>query len=76
MAQDTNFGLGLVASEEIPKGSELVVLPQHIPLRFGSLESEDGDGLDSVLANLARQVPGQCLCFHIPSLQLGSVISI
>ncbi|KAK9935433.1 hypothetical protein M0R45_022536 [Rubus argutus] len=57
MAQDANFGLGLVASEEIPKGSELVVLPQHIPLRFVSLESEDGDGLDSVLANLARQVP-------------------
>lgn len=74
MAQDTNFGLGLVASEEIPKGSELVVLPEHIPLGFGSLESEDGDGLGSVLANLARQVPGQCFCFRIPSLQLGSVI--
>lgn len=60
IAQDSSFGLGLVASEEIPKGSELIVLPEHVPLRFGSLESEGGDGgLDSVLVNLARHVPGK-----------------
>lgn len=58
IAQDSSFGLGLVAIEEIPKGSELIVLPEHVPLRFGSLESEGGDGgLDSVLVNLARHVP-------------------
>ncbi|PQM42954.1 protein PLASTID TRANSCRIPTIONALLY ACTIVE 14-like [Prunus yedoensis var. nudiflora] len=58
IAQDSSFGLGLVVSEEIPKGSELIVLPEHVPLRFGSLESEGGDGeLDSVLVNLARHVP-------------------
>ncbi|ONI31823.1 hypothetical protein PRUPE_1G332800 [Prunus persica] len=58
IAQDSSFGLGLVASEEIPKGSELIVLPEHVPLRFGSLESEGGDGgLDSVIVNLARHVP-------------------
>ena len=43
IAQDSSFGLGLVASEEIPKGSELIVLPEHVPLRFGSLESEGGE---------------------------------
>lgn len=58
IAQDSSFGLGLVAIEEIPKGSELIVLPEHVPLRFGSLESEGGDGgLDSVFVNLARHVP-------------------
>ncbi|KAM5566882.1 hypothetical protein ABKV19_015146 [Rosa sericea] len=59
IAQDTSFGLGLVASEEIPKGSELVVLPEHVPLRSGPLESDGGDGADAVLANLARQVPDE-----------------
>ncbi|KAL6187532.1 hypothetical protein ACLB2K_038930 [Fragaria x ananassa] len=59
IAQDASFGLGLVATDEIPKGSELVVLPEHVPLRFGSLESDGGDGADAVLANLARQVPDE-----------------
>lgn len=63
IAQDTSFGLGLVATDEIPKGSELVVLPEHVPLRFVPLESDSGDGADAVLANLARQVPGKCICF-------------
>ncbi|KAM2658404.1 hypothetical protein EV2_021116 [Malus domestica] len=57
IAQDSSFGLGLVASEEIPKGSELIVLPEHVPLRFGSIESDGGDGVDSVLDDLARLVP-------------------
>ncbi|KAL6189897.1 hypothetical protein ACLB2K_036298 [Fragaria x ananassa] len=59
IAQDASFGLGLVATDEIPKGSELVVLPEHVPLRFGSLESDGGDVADAVLANLARQVPDE-----------------
>lgn len=58
-------GLGLVASQDIPKGSELITLPHHIPLRFGSLKSEDVDPVDPVLANLARQVPGTKLLFRI-----------
>lgn len=62
VAQDTTNGLGLVASEEIPKGSDLIALPHHIPLRFATLESNGGDGLHSALVNLASQVPGTC--FH------------
>ncbi|KAK6122415.1 hypothetical protein DH2020_043857 [Rehmannia glutinosa] len=46
------LGLGLVASEDIPKGSDLISLPQHIPLRF---EAKDGES--STLIALARQVP-------------------
>lgn len=47
-------GLGLVASQDIPKGSLLIALPDHIPLKF---ESDAADGADSVLVDLARQVP-------------------
>nr|XP_015895374.2 actin-histidine N-methyltransferase [Ziziphus jujuba var. spinosa] len=57
IAQDTSNGLGLLASEEIPKGSDLIALPDQIPLRFTPLESDGGDGLHSVLIDLARQVP-------------------
>lgn len=45
---DNSFGLGLVASQLIPKGSLLIALRGHIPLRF---ESDGGDGADSVLVN-------------------------
>lgn len=62
VAQDTTNGLGLVASEEIPKGSDLIALPHHIPLRFATFEYDGGDGLPSALVNLASQVPGTC--FH------------
>ncbi|KAL9456974.1 hypothetical protein AB3S75_006081 [Citrus x aurantiifolia] len=48
------YGLGLVASQDIPKGSLLIALPDHIPLKF---ESDAGDGADSVLVDLASQVP-------------------
>ncbi|KAL0296586.1 UNVERIFIED_CONTAM: hypothetical protein Sradi_6710700 [Sesamum radiatum] len=47
------LGLGLVASEEIPKGSDLIILPQHIPLRF---DAKDGE--PSALIDLARHIPG------------------
>lgn len=61
IAQDTSNGLGLLASEEIPKGSDLIALPHHIPFRFSPLESHGGDdALHSVLIDLARQVPGIC----------------
>ncbi|XP_052205759.1 uncharacterized protein LOC127810363 isoform X2 [Diospyros lotus] len=48
------YGFGLIAAEEIPKGSDLVSLPHHLPLQF---ESDRGDATHSVLLNLARQVP-------------------
>ncbi|KAG5532075.1 hypothetical protein RHGRI_026627 [Rhododendron griersonianum] len=57
IAQVDPYGLGLVASDEIPKGSDLIALPHHVPLQFGSIETDGGDGAYSVLANLARQVP-------------------
>ncbi|KAM7255189.1 hypothetical protein ACFE04_020430 [Oxalis oulophora] len=43
------LGLGLVAFEDIPKGSDLIVLPNHIPLKF--------DANDAVLLHLATKVP-------------------
>ena len=52
---DETIGLGLVASEDIPKGSDLIALPHHIPLSF--------EFDHSVLSNLARKVPGMAFCF-------------
>ncbi|KAG5135724.1 hypothetical protein AAZX31_08G044900 [Glycine max] len=49
---DSSNGLGLVAKEEIPRGSDLIVLPHHLPLRFTSLQQDP-----SLLHHLARQVP-------------------
>ncbi|XP_075660189.1 uncharacterized protein LOC142630018 [Castanea sativa] len=46
---EETIGLGLVASEDIPKGSDLIALPHHIPLSF--------EFDHSVLSNLARKVP-------------------
>lgn len=62
IAERDPYGLGLVASEEIPKGSDLIALPHHIPLRFGSSVEEDGgDDAYSVLVSLAGQVPGKSI---------------
>ncbi|XP_014505966.1 histone-lysine N-methyltransferase setd3 [Vigna radiata var. radiata] len=44
-------GLGVVAKEPIPRGTDLIVLPHHLPLRFTTLEH------DPVLHHLARQIP-------------------
>ncbi|CAK7326802.1 unnamed protein product [Dovyalis caffra] len=55
ISQDGTNGLGLIASQDIPKGSQLIALPDHIPLKFGD---EDGvDVVNSVLVNLAQKVP-------------------
>ncbi|XP_004150615.1 actin-histidine N-methyltransferase isoform X1 [Cucumis sativus] len=56
-APGAHTGLGLLASHHIPKGSELIILPHNLPLRFESPEAGDSDEADSVLVNLARQVP-------------------
>nr|XP_010906939.1 actin-histidine N-methyltransferase isoform X1 [Elaeis guineensis] len=59
IADHPSHGLGVVATEEIPQGSELVVLPSHLPLRFRRDPESDGggEGADSVLNQLARRVP-------------------
>ncbi|PSR91042.1 Histone-lysine N-methyltransferase [Actinidia chinensis var. chinensis] len=71
IAQVDPYGLGLVSSEEIPNGSDLIALPHHVPLKFGSLESDSGDGAYSVLVNLARQVPAlnSSMMVHFWTLQ-------
>ncbi|XP_028798450.1 actin-histidine N-methyltransferase-like isoform X2 [Neltuma alba] len=57
IAQVDSKGLGLMASEEIPRGSDLIVLPHHVPLKFRSPVSNHEDEPDSVLVNLASHVP-------------------
>ncbi|KAK3043109.1 hypothetical protein RJ639_001224 [Escallonia herrerae] len=47
------YGLGLVATDEIPKGSDLIALPDHLPMRFESNGARDS----AVLASLVGQVP-------------------
>ncbi|MBA0862284.1 hypothetical protein Goshw_006767 [Gossypium schwendimanii] len=54
ITQDTTYGLGLVASGGIPKGSDLIVLPEHVPLKF---QSDKDDGADSVSLPLSNRVP-------------------
>lgn len=56
IAQGDSFGLGLVASEDIPKGSDLIALPQHIPLKFSGSSSEP-ENSHSALIKLAHHVP-------------------
>lgn len=50
------LGLGLIASEDIPQGSDLITLPHHIPLRF-----EAKDDQSSALTQLASHIPGMLL---------------
>ncbi|KDP38111.1 hypothetical protein JCGZ_04754 [Jatropha curcas] len=57
ISQDGTNSFGLIASQAIPKGSELIVLPDHIPLKFGPLDFEVADGATSALVNLAQKVP-------------------
>ncbi|XP_073282570.1 uncharacterized protein [Primulina huaijiensis] len=51
-SDQNELGLGLVASNDIPKGSELIALPHRIPLKFED-ENEDFP----ILTNLARHIP-------------------
>ncbi|KAK8923420.1 hypothetical protein KSP39_PZI019559 [Platanthera zijinensis] len=48
-------GLGLSALSEIPGGSELIILPGHIPLRFQ--RSVDPHDFDSALIQLSKRIP-------------------
>lgn len=69
IADRGEYGLTLVASEDIPRGSRLVALPERLTLRLRW--SQDGDGADrpdSPLSQLVHRVPGDFLslivCFH------------
>ncbi|KAL5052501.1 hypothetical protein RYX36_033183 [Vicia faba] len=53
------LGLGLVAKEEIPIGSELIVLPQHLPLHFTSFHQDSNDDENSLLLQLSSHVPDE-----------------
>ncbi|CAN7094105.1 unnamed protein product [Brassica rapa subsp. narinosa] len=53
LSQDTPFGFGLISTEQIPQGTDLITLPPHVPLRF---ESDDAPP-SPLLAALARRVP-------------------
>ena len=55
LSQDTPFGFGLISTEQIPQGTDLITLPPHVPLRF---ESDDAPP-SPLLAALARRVPGK-----------------
>ncbi|KAI4379089.1 hypothetical protein MLD38_005428 [Melastoma candidum] len=49
-------GLGLVASQDIPKGSDLIALPDRLPLGF-DVDGRDGTEANPVLVELASKVP-------------------
>ncbi|XP_058078500.1 uncharacterized protein LOC131226792 [Magnolia sinica] len=55
IADVPSLGLGLVASQEISKGSELIALPNHLPLSFR--DSPDANGSDGALIEIASCVP-------------------
>ncbi|KAK9105910.1 hypothetical protein Scep_022754 [Stephania cephalantha] len=56
---DGDCGLGLVSTDQIPKGSDLIGLPSHVPLRIGSVGDADnvGGGVEPALLGLVRRVP-------------------
>lgn len=54
IADVPSYGLGLVASHDIPQRSDLIALPPHVPLRF----DDTNDGSSSVLTDLALRIPG------------------
>ncbi|WOL06603.1 histone-lysine N-methyltransferase setd3 isoform X1 [Canna indica] len=52
------YGLGVVATDEIPSGTELIALPTHVPLRFDRAP-EAADGAHSTLMELAQRIPDE-----------------
>ncbi|KAF3331542.1 histone-lysine N-methyltransferase setd3 [Carex littledalei] len=53
----SDFGLGVVSTDGIPAGSELINLPSHLPLRWNHPVGRTSDGAYAVLTKLAEQVP-------------------
>ncbi|XP_020090366.1 histone-lysine N-methyltransferase setd3 [Ananas comosus] len=54
---DSSYGLGVVSADDIPPGSDLIVLPTHLPLQFHRPPDPRRDGAHSLLAHLASKVP-------------------
>ncbi|XP_020269603.1 fructose-bisphosphate aldolase-lysine N-methyltransferase, chloroplastic isoform X2 [Asparagus officinalis] len=52
IADHTSHGLGLLSTEPIADGSDLIALPDHLPLRF-----DPQDEPESALGRLAARVP-------------------
>ncbi|XP_073010064.1 uncharacterized protein [Typha latifolia] len=57
IADHTSHGLGVVAADAITTGSDLIVLPNHLPLRFHPSTGNGNDGAHSALVQLATRVP-------------------
>ncbi|KAL2904598.1 Histone-lysine N-methyltransferase setd3 [Bienertia sinuspersici] len=55
IAHIPSYGLGLLASHEIPQGSDLIVLPPHIPLKFDVFNH--GSSYSPILTDLALHIP-------------------
>ncbi|KNA19815.1 hypothetical protein SOVF_057960 [Spinacia oleracea] len=53
ITQHSSYGLALVASREIPQGSDLISLPAHLPLKF----DDESDDSSLLLNDLATQTP-------------------
>ncbi|TXG57040.1 hypothetical protein EZV62_018353 [Acer yangbiense] len=62
---DTTYGLGLVASQDIPKGSLLISLPHHIPLKF------EADDADSRLSSSVVSTLWEHLAEELWAMKLG-----
>ncbi|CAA6659381.1 unnamed protein product [Spirodela intermedia] len=59
IADGGEYGLTLVASEDIPRGSRLVALPERLTLRLRWSQDDDcADRPDSPLSQLVKRVPG------------------
>ncbi|KAJ4792922.1 Histone-lysine N-methyltransferase setd3 [Rhynchospora pubera] len=57
ISDDSELGLSVFSTGEISAGSELIELPSHLPLRWNPPASPTSDKDDSVLAQLAQQIP-------------------
>lgn len=53
IAQVPSYGLALVASHDIPQGSDLIALPPHLPLKFDDFD----DGSSPICTDLSHHIP-------------------
>eukprot|EP01018_Ginkgo_biloba_P038165 Gb_41393 [translate_table: standard] len=63
-------GLGLVSSQTISAGTEIISLPRHIPLALPPLDSAP-DHPDAVLIDLARRLPEELWTLRLGLKLLG-----
>ncbi|KAJ4816745.1 Histone-lysine N-methyltransferase setd3 [Rhynchospora pubera] len=57
ISDDSELGLSVFSTGEISAGSELIDLPSHLPLRWNPPAGPTSDKDDSLLAQLAQQIP-------------------